>query len=321
MQGSVRHGLCMSNPLQGAALALPEALFSFAAGQHGMFTTADAHRFGLDTRTLAHLVRHEVLKHPGRALYAVSSMADSTQEKWHLQVAHGATLLYDDVTFSSVTAVLAHGVPVWNSSLAKPVLLRPIARGVESAAFRVRPRSSSAVETPWGPSVPLGQALVEHCLDHGIVQGVVSADYALHEGRITYDELSESVAHIAQWPRSGLARAMIRFVNPAHESVAETLANFDAATHGIELVPQVQIHDENGRLVARVDFVVKGTKVVLEVDGRLKYTDRDALFAEKKREDRLRALGYTVVRVTWSDIMRPGVVAEKIRAGLRLSAA
>lgn len=286
-----------------------------------MFTTADAHRFGVGTRTLSHLVRHDVLKHPGRALYGVTSLVESSEEGWHLQVAHGATLLYDDVAFSSVTAVLAHGVPVWNSSLAKPILLRPIARGVKSAAFRVRPRSTSTVATAWGPSVPLGRALIEHCLDHGIVQGVVSADFALHEGRITLDELRASVADIAQWPRSGFARAMMRFVNPAHESVAETLANVDAVTHGIELVPQVRIHDESGRLVARVDFVVKGTKVILEVDGRLKYTDRDALFAEKKREDRLRSLGYVVVRVTWSDVMRPGVVAQKIRQGLALAAA
>ena len=310
----------MTRSVASTTAMLPPDLTVLATTQHGMFTTANAHGLGLERRSLAHLVRHGVLRHPGRSLYAVASLASTAQEEWHLQLAYGATLLYTDVAFTAVTALLAHGLPVWNSRLSRPVLLRPLERGVKTAAFVVRPRECATVDTPWGPSVPLAQALVEHCLDNGIAQGVVSADAALHTGRVTEEELTAAVTEIAQWPRSGLARAMLRFADPAHESVAETLASFDATTHGIDLEPQVRIYDASGRLVARVDFVVRGTKVIVEVDGRLKYTDQSVLFAEKKREDRLRALGYVVVRVTWSDIMKPGAVAAKIRAGLVLAA-
>ena len=42
--------------------------------------------------------------------------------------------------------------------------------------------------------------------------------------------------------------------------------------------------------------------MVGEADGRLKYDTREVLYAEKRREDRLRALGLAVIRWGWSDL-------------------
>jgi len=301
--------------------ALDPGLLALIEQQRGMFTTANAYQFGLDRMTLAALVRRGVLRHPGRGLYALSGLVQEPPEVWHLQLAFGATLLYNDVAFTGVTAVLAHGVAVWNAPLTKPSLVRPIARGVGMTAFSVRPRVCRSVRTPWGPAEPLAHALVQHCLDNGITQGVVSADAALHSARVTLEELAAAADGVAQWPRSGRVRSMLTFVNAAHETPGESLTNVACASGGIELVPQVTILDEDGRFVARVDFVVKGTKVIVEFDGRVKYDDDGELFREKKREDRLRALGYTVVRVTWADLMRPGAVVAKVAAGLKLARA
>ena len=62
-----------------------------------------------------------------------------------------------------------------------------------------------------------------------------------------------------------------------------------------------------------------GDQVDHRVDGKVKYAtgDPEVLWREKKREDALRALGYTVVRITWSDLERPGAVVAKVRAALR----
>jgi very-short-patch-repair endonuclease len=64
-----------------------------------------------------------------------------------------------------------------------------------------------------------------------------------------------------------------------------------------------------------VALLVEGSKVVIEFDGKVKYRDGDGdtLFQEKRREDRLRRLGYTVIRVTWSDLGRPERVVAWIR--------
>ena len=70
--------------------------------------------------------------------------------------------------------------------------------------------------------------------------------------------------------------------------------------------------------MARVDFLVTGTNVVVEFDGRMKYDSGDPgiLWAEKKREDALRRLGYVVVRLTWADLERPGAALAKVRSAI-----
>ena len=82
---------------------------------------------------------------------------------------------------------------------------------------------------------------------------------------------------------------------------------------------------------AYVDFAVDGENVVVEFDGKVKYgrspddpdpfghrrTPQQVLWAEKRREDRLRELGYEVVRVTWDDLAEPVVLARRIGAAVR----
>jgi len=41
------------------------------------------------------------------------------------------------------------------------------------------------------------------------------------------------------------------------------------------------------------------------------------LWKEKRREDRLRRLGYVVVRLTWADLERPGGVAAAVRRAIK----
>ena len=67
-----------------------------------------------------------------------------------------------------------------------------------------------------------------------------------------------------------------------------------------------------------MDFLLRGTNVIVEFDGRMKYDSGDpaALWAEKNREDGLRRLGYVVVRITWADLERPGAASAKVRAAV-----
>jgi len=70
--------------------------------------------------------------------------------------------------------------------------------------------------------------------------------------------------------------------------------------------------------------------VVVEFDGMVKYgrkrdavdrwgnqlTPQQVLVAEKRREDRIRELGYQVVRVVWSELDDPAGLARRIRAAI-----
>ena len=314
--------LTVADAVAAAPPTLDPTLVDAARPNRGLLTTATARQLGLDRMALRRMVTSSALLRVCRGLYAVPALVDPSPEAWHLHLAYGASMLYDDVTMTGATALLAQGVTVWNTPLKKPALLRPPDRSASASAFWVRPRQCTHVDTPWGRAEPVAEAVVQHTIDHGISQGVVSADCALHQRLITRDELSAVAERVRSWPRSSRVRSMLTFVDPAHETPGESLTAVIAGAAGIRLVPQVTITDEDGRFVARVDFVVEGTSVIVEFDGRIKYDQApgSVLFEEKKREDRLRALGYVVVRIVWADLHSNGAVIAKIKAGLALAA-
>ena len=89
---------------------------------------------------------------------------------------------------------------------------------------------------------------------------------------------------------------------------------------------QVEVSDRSGR-VGRVDFWWPDVRLVGEFDGRVKYrTDglddsralEERVWAEKVREDRLRATGRAVVRWTWGTALDPKrLYAHLSAAGVR----
>ena len=297
------------------------SVFTLASGQHGLLTTAQARAMGVTAAHLVTLVRTGVLTPLCRGLYAVTQTVPDDPASAHLQVAAGARLLYDDAILTGLTAVLAHRGVAWGSDLSRARILRPVQRAAGASAFHVRRTSTPtpAVPTPFGLAVPLPDALAHHAIDDGMIAGVVSADHALHECLVTSDELRAAVDRVASWPWGSRARGMLAWADGTAESVGESRCRVILGAQGVRLVPQVTISDHHGRFVARVDFVVEGTKVVVEFDGRLKYAAGDprVLWDEKRREDELRRLGYVVVRLTWADLERPGVALAKVRRALQ----
>lgn len=61
--------------------------------------------------------------------------------------------------------------------------------------------------------------------------------------------------------------------------------------------------------------------LVIEFDGAVKYEGaqgREALVAEKNREDELRQLGYGIVRLVWSGLVDPARVQAKMLAEISI---
>lgn len=299
---------------------LEPALIELAQTQHGLFTTPQAHHVGMSPHALMEAVRSRTVMHPAHGLYAVSSLVDPTSpEQWHKVLAFGASLLWDDASLTSTSALIAQDVSVWGVDLSRISVLRPIDRTVSRGVFRVRRwRGQPVTTTALGSAVELSHALAQHAVDHGIVQGVVSADRALHCGLVTPEALRAAADVLAPFRHGSRARAMVAFADGLRESVGESRCAVVLTMSGLILDAQIEIRDATGHLVGRVDFIVRGTNVIVEFDGRMKYDSGDpaVLWAEKKREDALRRLGYVVVRLTWADLERPGAAAAKVRSAL-----
>ena len=86
--------------------------------------------------------------------------------------------------------------------------------------------------------------------------------------------------------------------------------------------PQYTVCTQDGRFVGRCDFGWPDFGVLGEFDGRTKYgrllrkpeqTAEDVLIDEKRREDRLRAMGWMVIRWMWSDLAHPDPLLARLR--------
>ena len=291
-----------------------ETITELLGVENGLFTTAQARVLGLGRRALQDLARRGRLDHLCRGVYG-PHQADLTPEERHLRLLRAGHLLYPEAVASHVSAVLAHGMPVVDHGLERVCLSRSVDKEVLTASFRIRTLEIESVDTAFGPAVPAATAAVQLALDGGVVPGVVASDHGLRERLFDLSDLEAAAAAVRGWPRSGRVQAMMPLVDGRSESPGESRLRVHLYVAGISVIPQVTIWDEDGEFVARVDFLVEGTKVVIEFDGKVKYEggDGDTLFQEKRREDRLRRLGYTVIRVTWADLYRPGRVVAWIR--------
>lgn len=147
--------------------------------------------------------------------------------------------------------------------------------------------------------------------------GLVSADSALHDGRCTAEELEFALTSLGVARTSRSPRRVVALADARIESAAESRARWAFHLAGIaQPTPQVVVRDERDRFVARVDFLIERYGVVIEVDGMGKYTDIRDVRAEKAREDRLRELGYEVVRLTWAELAHPDTVLRTVLAAV-----
>ena len=123
---------------------------------------------------------------------------------------------------------------------------------------------------------------------------------------------------------------VLALADGASSGPAETRARYAIHRAGLPApITQLHVYD-HGELFAMLDFAWPDLKVWVEFDGKVKYekylrdgeTPGDAVFREKKREDRLRELtGWRCLRITWADLEHPERWIGKLRQMLGLAAA
>jgi len=139
--------------------------------------------------------------------------------------------------------------------------------------------------------------------------GVAAADHVLRSGLATDDDLLAELEAMGPVRGSRLARRVVDVADARSESVGESLSRARMIELGVPSPAlQHEVTDRRG-LIGRVDFWWAERRLVGEFDGRLKYRvdgigDTRALeervWAEKIREDRMRAAGVNVTRWTWA---------------------
>lgn len=122
-------------------------------------------------------------------------------------------------------------------------------------------------------------------------------------------------APIARLTRGGkVAARLVALASPLSESYAESRAAFNLHLLGLhDFVQQVNIADD-GRLLTRLDFLLREDKVALYVDGTQKYVDGgfDVMNKESRQHNRLLAMGYKVLRFKFHEVLNPKTFGQKL---------
>jgi hypothetical protein len=145
---------------------------------------------------------------------------------------------------------------------------------------------------------------------------VVVADSALKDEKASKPELRGILDACKQWPGMKQARRVVEFADERAESPLESAARVVFDQFGLD-PPELQATVHVQKAAARVDFLWREHRVIVEADGLHKYNDRKDLIDQFERDRRLRDAGYKVVHFTWRELFQtPEVVIARIRQAL-----
>ncbi len=288
-----------------------------------VFSTAAAEKAGIPRLRLVAMARHHEVVHLSRGTWTTVQPADTTD----LHLLRTIGIIGRHRTTSAATAhsaLIAWGLPVVGADLARVHLIRGTSQATRRAAdYSVWSPGPALVKVTREPVLeqPLLCAETAVAIVHaGLVGGpetaLVAGDAAVSRELVSPRQLEVAAADLPLGTQgsAGVRRALAD-VDGRHESPGETLTARVCRDLGYDLEPQVWIGPW------RVDFIIRGTKVILEFDGAVKYDSKQDLLAEKRREDDLRRRGWVIVRLMWDDLHHPKRVRERIEAALRLPAA
>ncbi len=310
-----------------------DVIRELASPRGGYFFRADALSAGLDDRFLRSAQRANLLLRVRHGTYVPTAVAQelSTSEKILLlgksvlaRVGSGAVLSHD-------TALAIHTGATWRLDLKNIHITRRDGRqprrdaGVVNHAGATTEADIDRIDGV--PVMRAGRAAVEVASRHTTEVGMAHLSLALRTGRIGRDELARDMSALRHWPGMSKVRLAAGYADPRCENVAEIRSLYVFRRYGVPLPePQVEIHDDDGSLIGRVDFDWHTFRHVGEVDGAAKYADyakpgdpTSVLVGEKWREDDVRDTMRGVSRWGWVDLGNGRALAALIMTALERS--
>ena len=223
----------------------------------------------------------------------------------HLDACIAGTLRRSNSVIAYGSAAVAWRMPLATGIPARvELVVPPGSRNGNCGNLRIRLALlvSSEVDRS-GPAVtrPV-RTWIDVARTHGLADALSAGDDAMRRGLIGLEEVQQALDSLTV--KRGVARAhqAAALLDHRRETALESLSFARFVEWGLPLPElQVEFRDEWG-FIGRVDFYWRHVGLIGEADGRVKYELREDLYAEKRREDRLRAQGFSVVRWGWSDV-------------------
>jgi very-short-patch-repair endonuclease len=212
---------------------------------------------------------------------------------------------------------------LWGVELAGPaddveVTMPPPAHPRRLAGLRVR-RAVIPPDHHWRRlDIPVTTAAATAVRLAGCLPGddaVIAVDQMVAAGVVDLRSL-RVLAAAGRGPGSARARAVCALAHGLAGSPQETRLRLLIHRSGLPSpVAQYRVSDRHGAFVGRVDFAWPDRKVAVEYDG-LWHADERQFAKDRRRLNRLREAGWTVVFVTAADLHRPLELIARIASAL-----
>lgn len=304
------------------------------------FTAADVHR---SHEFIHRAARAGIITRLRHGVYIATSAVPDDAAGQHLLLAMALQRSYAGLVASHETAALGLGLrtpPDFAPDLSEPRFVKASHPGDRSTtrprvALRPLPRSH-VTALPSGLSVTApARTAVDIAAERPLPGALVTVDHVLRNNtaaligerrirrgvptRVAQSALEplELAARVAT-PRGcrGQVAMVLAAADPMRESATESLSAGHFHTSDLPQ-SEVQFAITADEEVFYADFAWPEFGVIGEADGLEKYQGA-AVANERDREEKLRALGWVVVRWLYRDIvLRPGWVIEMVHAALR----
>lgn len=296
----------------------------FLTARTGVLTRAQAQAHGFGDDVVAAAIKAGLLTRVMRGCYASLVGASSPEERHRLRARALAMRLggeRGELVASHDSALTVFGLPTYEAHLGTVHLAR-------AGATRTRYGTGWVIHqlpehTPTvGWCVTPAVAVMQTGLWHGPRAALVAADAALRAARpeasaperaagaADREELQAALALYQRAPGAVRLSKVLPLADPRHESPGESLLGYDLWLLGISVDPQVEI--AVGGTTYRADFMVRGTRLLLEFDGLIKLDDPSAARRADERERALRRQGWVIVRFSWPDLGDLPAIAQRI---------
>jgi hypothetical protein len=285
-----------------------DVLLRTAARQGFVLATSEFEALGVTRSRARHEVRQGRWTSAGFGAVAPLDIRDDgttfeatmrVARRRHALACAGAAIRRRGATVSGRSAAILDGLPILRLPRSPELTERDVGLGKRANAHVFSAKLAAIETTEWFgvPVETVGRTLVS-LARHGRRDALMAADAALRENLIDEAGIAAALSFAVGWPWVRQARAVLALADPRAESPLESLTRLALHDDGFP-PPDLQVWIG----IDRVDFYWPEFDLVLEADGRVKYTDAES-WRERQREQRLRNHVRQVERVVWSEVLR-----------------
>ncbi|MFV2100014.1 hypothetical protein [Micromonospora sp. LOL_024] len=178
-------------------------------------------------------------------------------------------------------------------------------------------RTESLVRLSGLPATDIISTVSDVILHVGRYPAVSVLDSTLNQGLLGEDDLTLIARRIRRRRGAVAARGYLAEADGRAQSPLETRSRLRCVDGRVPPdVLQLKVRDDDGYLLGIGDLGWRASRLIAEADGQGPHGTPEAIFADRRRQNRLVNAGWKVLRFTWQDTLDPAYIPWVVHQAL-----